>query len=123
MKYIKDFFYNFSDLIFALIVVLGIGFVLYFNFNNLVNIESKASNIIQEETIKKTEDNSEIEVTIPKGITYKQLSDILFEYKLIQDKDNFTKSLENSKKNIIYGTHKIKKNLNFEQIKEIVLTK
>lgn len=53
MKYIKDFFYNFSDLIFALIIILGISFVLYFNFNNLVNIESKASNIIKEDNLKK----------------------------------------------------------------------
>ncbi|MFM1514989.1 hypothetical protein [Helcococcus ovis] len=122
MKYIKDFFYNFSDLIFALIIILGISFVLYFNFNNLVNIESKASNIIKEDNLKK-EDNSEIEVTIPKGINYKQLSEILFEYKIIKDKDSFTKYLEKSKKNIIYGTHKIRKNLAFDQIKDIILAK
>lgn len=93
MKYIKDFFYNFSDIIFAIVVVLGIGFILYINLDNLVNIDEKQS-IIETKVETVEESAITVNVTVPSGISVEQLADLLAEYSVIDDKQNFLDSFE-----------------------------
>ncbi|MDO4605563.1 MAG: hypothetical protein Q4B23_06270 [Helcococcus sp.] len=116
MKYIKDFFYNFSDIIFALIIVVAIGFVLYTNLDYLVNVEEAQAAV---ETIKENESKEEvvITVTIPSGLNVEQLADLLTEYKVIENKEDFIKSFETTEKvSIKSGTYKFKQGENFDRI-------
>lgn len=116
MKYIKDFFYNFSDIIFALIIVVAIGFVLYTNLDYLVNVEEAQAAV---ETIKENESKEEvvITVTIPTGLNVEQLADLLTEYKVIENKEDFIKSFETTEKvSIKSGTYKFKQGENFDRI-------
>ncbi len=121
MKYIKDFFYNFSDIIFALLVVVGIGFVLYTNLDYLVNVEeAQAAVETTEET--KSEEEVSISVTLPSGLTVEQLADLLAEYKIIENKDEFIKSFETTENvTIKSGTYEFLKGESFDKIKSTLI--
>lgn len=121
MKYIKDFFYNFSDIIFALLVVVGIGFVLYTNLDYLVNVEEVQAAVETTEESKSEEDVS-ISVTIPSGLNVEQLADLLSEYKIIENKDDFIKSFETTENvTIKSGTYEFLKGESFDKIKSTLI--
>lgn len=116
MKYIKDFFYNFSDIIFALLVVVAIGFVLYTNLDYLVNVEENQSTV---ETVQKNETKEEvvITVTIPSNLNLQQLADLLKEYKVIENKEDFVKSIKSPENvKIKSGTYEFKQDEDFNKI-------
>lgn len=116
MKYIKDFFYNFSDIIFALLVVVGIGFVLYTNLDYLVNVEEVQAAV---ETVEEDETKEEvvISVTIPSGLNVEQLADLLAEYKVIENKEDFINSFETTENlSIKSGTYEFKQGENYDNI-------
>lgn len=121
MKYIKDFFYNFSDILFALLAVVGIGFVLYTNLDYLVNVDEVQAT---SETIEETKQEKEvpISVTIPSGLNIEQLADLLAEYKIIDNKDEFIKSFETTKNvTIKSGTYEFLKGESFDKIKSTLI--
>ena len=121
MKYIKDFFYNFSDIIFALLVVVGIGFVLYTNLDYLVNVEEVQAAVETTEE-SKSEEEVLISVTIPSGLNVEQLADLLSEYKIIENKDDFIKSFETTENvTIKSGTYEFLKGESFDKIKSTLI--
>ena len=120
MRYIKDFFYNFSDLIFAILVTLGIAYVLYFNFNELVNIEAQANSIIETQSENKVEEKMEVETTIPSNLTIDQLATILFEYKVIDNKEAFINQYKDKDVKIKSGNFKLKEKMDFTEIEKII---
>ena len=116
MKYSKDFFYNFSYIIFALLVVVGIGFVLYTNLDYLVNVEEVQAAV---ETVEEDETKEEvvISVTIPSGLNVEQLADLLAEYKVIENKEDFINSFETTENlSIKSGTYEFKQGENYDNI-------
>lgn len=123
MRYIRDFFYNFSDIILALIVTIGIGYVLFLNLNYLVNIETQASTntISTNEVVNKNE--LEIDVIISSNLSIEQLADILNEYKIISNKKDFIEYF--SKLNLIIksGQYTLKQNMSNEELENIIFNK
>lgn len=121
MKYIKDFFYNFSDIIFALIVVVAIGFVLYTNLDYLVNVEEARAYV---DTIEEDKPKEEvvISVTIPSGLNVEQLADLLAEYKVIENKEDFIKSFKTTENvSIKSGTYEFKQGENYDNIISLLI--
>lgn len=121
MKKIKDFFYSFSDILFAIFVVLGVVYILYININSISHLEAKQNNEISLES--KEEKNIEVNVTIPIGINLEQLTDILYEYEIIGDKNTFLNSFTNKDVKIKSGDFTLIKSMDISKIKELVIEK
>lgn len=120
MRYIRDFFYNFSDIIFAIIVTALIGYVLFFNLSRLVNIENEVSPSVQatnEVVNKKVE---EVSVTIPSNLSVEQLSEILLEYKVIDQKDKFIEKFKDTKKTVKAGDYTLKQNISLDELEKLI---
>lgn len=123
MKKIKDFFYNFSDILFAILVVVGIIYVLYYNVDYITHLDYKTTD---KETVQESETEEEIvdvNVTIPNNINLEQLADILSEYKIIDDKTKFIESFENKDVKIKSGDFKLNEKMDFNQIKDVIIEK
>ncbi|MDO4778632.1 MAG: hypothetical protein Q4A42_03660 [Tissierellia bacterium] len=119
---IKDFFYNFTDIIIALLLIAGIVFVLHYNLSEMMEIKGQAD--IQSESIEKTPIKEEfLEVYIPAEISKEQLSDILAASSLIKDKKIFLEEINKADKSlkIKSGTYKFKKDSTNQEIIDLLL--
>lgn len=124
MKRIKDFFYNFTDILIALLLVAIIAFILYFNLNRMINMESKKP-VKQSQT---TETNAadkkiEIDVTISEGLSNEQLAKILQAYSLVDDTKKFIEDLNAYKKDPVIkaGSYKITKGASNQEIFKLII--
>lgn len=120
MKYIKDFFYNFFDLIIALIVISAITFVLYTNIDHLLNVEVEATDITSMNDVEESKELQEIEVSIPTNIEIDKLADILLEYNVIENKDYFIEEFKYKKDNLISGKHELRQNMTNEELNKVI---
>lgn len=119
---IKDFFYNFTDIIIALLLIAGIVFVLHYNLSEMMEIKGQA--YIKNESIEKTSVKEEfLEVYIPAEISKEQLSEILAASSLIKDKKIFLEEINKAAKNlkIKSGTYKFKKDSTNQEIIDLLL--
>lgn len=120
MNKIKDFFYNFTDIIFSILVAGLAAFVIYYSMNQLINIEHHEKNvsIVQESN---TEDlNQTITVNIPSGVSLDQLADLLLSYGVIENKADFISSFESEDLVINSGTYALERNMDYEAIREAI---
>ncbi|WP_282926779.1 hypothetical protein [Helcococcus kunzii] len=120
MRYIKDFFYNFSDIIFAIIVTALIGYVLFFNLNHLVNIENENVSTVQAKNEIVNKKDEEINVMIPSNLNVEQLAEILKEYKVINDTKPFIEKFKDTKKTIKSGEIKIKQDVSLDELEKLI---
>ncbi|EHR33962.1 hypothetical protein [Helcococcus kunzii] len=120
MRYIRDFFYNFSDIIFAIIVTALIGYVLFFNLNHLVNIENENVSTVQAKNEIVNKKDEEINVMIPSNLNVEQLAEILKEYKVINDTKPFIEKFKDTKKTIKSGEIKIKQDISLDELEKLI---
>lgn len=120
MRYIRDFFYNFSDIIFAIIVTALIGYVLFFNLSRLVNIENEVSPSVQATNEVVNKKNEEVNVTIPSNLNVEQLSEILLEYKVIEKKEDFIDKFKDTKKTVKAGDYTLKQNISLDELEKLI---
>ncbi|MCT1795570.1 hypothetical protein ACWOAQ_01875 [Helcococcus kunzii] len=120
MRYIRDFFYNFSDIIFAIIVTALIGYVLFFNLNHLVNIENENVSTVQAKNEIVNKKDEEINVMIPSNLNIEQLAEILKEYKVINDTKPFIEKFKDTKKTIKSGEIKIKQDISLDELEKLI---
>lgn len=120
MRYIRDFFYNFSDIIFAIIVTALIGYVLFFNLNHLVNIENENVSTVQAKNEIVNKKDEEINVMIPSNLNVEQLAEILKEYKVINDTKPFIEKFKDTKKTIKSGEIKIKQDISLNKLEKLI---
>lgn len=120
MRYIRDFFYNFSDIIFAIIVTALIGYVLFFNLNHLVNIENENVSTVQAKNEIVNKKDEEINVMIPSNLNAEQLAEILKEYKVINDTKPFIEKFKDTKKTIKSGEIKIKQDISLDELEKLI---
>lgn len=123
MKYIKDFFYNFSDILLSILVAIGAVYLIYFSMNQLINIEHSNEVIASEVSTNQTETiaESKINVSIPAGVNLDQASEILLSYGVIKDKEKFIESFTDKEAVFNSGNYELEKNMDFEKIKEILV--
>lgn len=120
MRYIRDFFYNFSDIIFAIIVTALIGYILFFNLNHLVNIENENVSTVQAKNEIVNKKDEEINVMIPSNLNVEQLAEILKEYKVINDTKPFIEKFKDTKKTIKSGEIKIKQDISLDELEKLI---
>lgn len=122
MRRLKDFFYNFIDLLIIVAILAACTYVVYFNLDKLMNLQSISQQMVRKESKKTVK---EITITLPNGLNSKQLADILEGYKLINDKEAFINNLNETKPNaqIIAGDYKVKNNITEKELIEIVTKK
>ena len=125
MKYIKDFFYNFSDILLSILVAIGAVYLIYFSMNQLINIEHDTDAIVSNVSANQTEtiEENKINVNIPAGVNLDQASEILLSYGVIKDKEKFIDSFTDKEAIFNSGTFELEKNMDFEKIKEILVVK
>lgn len=122
MKYIKDFLYNFNDLIFSLIVLVGVVLVLYLNMNYMSNVElvNQRTETVQE-TIQETTQEMTVSVNIPTSTTLTQLAQLLESYGVITDQAAFINSFDDQSVQPHTGTFELKQNMSIEDIKSVLV--
>lgn len=122
MKYIKDFLYNFNDLIFSLIVLVGVVLVLYLNMNYMSNVElvnqqtQNSAQVSEETSVEMT-----ISVNVPTSTSLSQLGTLLESYGIITDTNVFIESFEDQSVQPHPGTYELKQNMSFDEIKSIII--
>lgn len=123
MKYIKDFFYNFSDILLSILVAIGAVYLIYFSMNQLINIEHDTEAIVSNVSANQIEtiEENKINVNIPAGVNLDQASEILLSYGIIKDKEKFIDSFTDKEAVFNSGTFELEKDMDFEKIKEILI--
>lgn len=121
MKYIKDFFYNFSDLIFALLITVVTVFIIYTNMQYLGNVENLGTsvNTTSNETVA-SKGVVDVTVNIPADINLDQLGDLLHSYGVVADVDAFKASFSQENVLITPGVYELEENMDYEEIKSIL---
>lgn len=125
IKKIRDFYYNFSDIIFALLISAGILFVLYTNIDRLTNVDANL-NSKQEtsENIKTEEAELKITVNIPPSVNVNQVASILKEFKIIDNEKTFVDTFkENDSVTFKTGDFEISNKATIEEIKNLIIQK
>lgn len=122
MKYIKDFFYNFNDIIFSIIIILLASFIVYRNMDYLIKVENLQSSITissDSETVEEIE--NKISVNIPTGINIEQLGDLLLSYGIISNAEEFTSNFNDKEVIIKSGTFELTQNMSIDELKSILV--
>lgn len=122
MKYIKDFFYNFNDIIFSIIIILLASFIVYRNMDYLTKVENLQSSITissDSETVEEIE--NKISVNIPTGTTIEQLGDLLLSYGIINNAEEFTSNFNDKEVIIKSGTFELTQNMSIDELKSLLV--
>lgn len=115
MNKIKDFFYNFIDILLLLAILLASGYVVYSNLNHLMNLKNTTK--ITAEKVKNKEE-SQVSITIPKNTDLEQLSKLLKSYSIIDNEEKFKEEFNKINKDakIKSGDFKIKGDTTLDEI-------
>lgn len=125
MRKIKDFFYNFQDMIIVLALLALIAYVLFTNVNYLVNLENPKLQTSTKNDDQVGPKETTTEVIIPKDIDKKQLADVLKGYGAIESTDSFIKRFDEVNKDakIKSGIVNIKSTMTMDEIIKEVTSK
>lgn len=122
MKYIKDFFYNFNDIIFSIIIILLASFIVYRNMDYLIKVENLQSSItISSDSDTVEEIENKISVNIPTGTTIEQLGDLLLSYGIINNAEEFTSNFNDKEVIIKSGTFELTQNMSIDELKSLLV--
>lgn len=115
MNRIKDFFYDFIDILLLLAVLLGSAYVVYYNLDHLMDLQGTSEVVTK--MVEEKNDKS-IRVTIPESTNTKQLAKILKGYHIIEDEESFIKKFNQLNKDakIKSGEFEIKEGMSDQEI-------
>lgn len=118
MNRVKDFLYNFIDILLLLAILLGSAYVVYYNLDHLMNLRTTTKSVADISEDKKA---TSIHITIPEGINKQQLAKLLKGYHLIESEDDFIKKFDGLKKEKIKsGDFNIKRNMTIDEIIPVI---
>lgn len=122
MNKIKDFLYNFLEMIVAVALLGLIVFVLWTNLNYLMNLnQASIANASNEEQVNSDEVQT-TNVTLPSDLNVEQLATVLEGYKVIENKEDFIKKFNetNPSAKILSGSFDIPNNSSIEDIIKLI---
>lgn len=121
MKYIKDFFYNYLDILFALVVALATVAIIFLNMNRLINLNSEIAPSENVEVTESVQEKPNVEVNIPTSATADQVADILVTYGILTDKTEFINSFAGTEPTFKTGTFSLNSNMTIDEIKTLIV--
>lgn len=114
MNRIKDFFYDFIDILLLLAILLGSAYVVYYNLDHLMDLKGTSKVVTKMVEEKK---DSTIHITIPEGIDKEQLAKLLKGYHIVENETQFVNKFDQMKKTIIKsGDFQLKQSMSIEEI-------
>ncbi len=127
---VKDTLYDMNHYMWILIILSAMGLIVSFQTYDLFSKDytiAETSETIQKNPATKAAEKvpSEIQVTIPDGATYLDVSKILVDANIIKDEEIFVKLIQEKKleESILPGTYTLTQNADHEELLKTLTTK
>lgn len=131
IEFIKDTIYDFSHIMWILIIIVAVGAVVGFQSVTLFSRDyttdvAKEAPVKEESTVAKVAEEvpKTVQVTIPEGANYVDISKILIDAGVITDEEDFVKKIQDQglEEAIIPGVYEIQLGAEPEVVLEAITT-
>lgn len=127
---IKDTLYDMNHYMWVLMILLAMGIIVSFQTYDLFSKDytrTESSESIQKNPVTKAAEKvpSEIQVTIPDGATYLDVSKILIDANIIKDEEAFVKLIQEKKleESILPGSYTLPQDADHEELLKTLTSK
>lgn len=93
---IRDLLYNIIDYAFVIFLAIGLGALIWFSYQHLLQIEDRPASTALYTTSEESLQKAAVDVRLPAALTSKQLAEILVGYGILQEdqKKDFEKFID-----------------------------